>query len=77
MVPSFGRPTLEDPLDVSPIPAPVVYRFDDRSLNPAHGIPLERLGQLLGNKWRQGANILLVQCEDIGAFNSDPLHLAL
>jgi len=73
MVTSFGGPTLEDPLDIAPVPATVVYCFDDGCLNPRCWVAFDRLSELLSDEWRQWPNILLVQSKDVRPLDIDAL----
>src|SRR5579884_533647 len=62
---AFGRPALEDTLDVSPAPSVVGDSFSKGILNPLSRVQPLRRTQLVGEKRGEKPDVLLVEIEDI------------
>src|SRR5579884_3911724 len=67
----FGRPALQDCLNITPVSAIVFHAGLDRLLDPFPRILLLGRPQLLGHHRRQWADVLLVEGKDIRPVDAD------
>src|SRR5690606_12183630 len=65
----FLSPPLQDGEHVAPLAHVVLDRFLNRLLNPASGVSLFGVAQLVRNERRKGANVLFVKHKDIRPFH--------
>src|SRR5919201_3996987 len=75
MVPALGLPAAQNPTHVAPVALIVLHCLAHGVLDPRCWILQLGRAQLVGNKRRQRADVLLVERKDVGPLHADHLDL--